>query len=336
MRKALLIITSLLFITSTTFSQSKVNVNSLKEYGGKMFLPNDDKPFTGKVFDLDENTGEKKIEGLFRKGVKNGKWTWWDEEGLKDSSGYYNNGLKNGLWLYWDEKENKSKKGTFRNGLLVGKWYYYQNSISSAIIETKTDSISYSIGIDLGRSLLMKEVDISDQALMAGWRDGYNESDPKLDDETRLAILNSFRKELSERTRVQEKEAAEKNLTDGKAFLAENAKKEGVVTTESGLQYKVLEMGTGAKPSETDKVTVHYRGTLINGEEFDSSYNRGEAISLSLTSVIKGWTEALQLMPVGSKWELFIPSNLAYGDGPRGPGGPNSTLLFEVELLGIE
>ena len=336
MRKTLLIVTSLLFITSTTFSQSKVNVNSLKEYGGKMFLPNDDKPFTGKVFDLDENTGEKKIEGLFRKGVKNGKWTWWDEEGLKDSSGYYNNGLKNGLWLYWDEKENKSKKGTFRNGLLVGIWYYYQNSISSAIIETKTDSISYSIGIDLGRSLLMKEVDISDQALMAGWRDGYNESDPKLDDETRLAILNSFRKELSERTRVQEKEAAEKNLTDGKAFLAENAKKEGVVTTESGLQYKVLEMGTGAKPSETDKVTVHYRGTLINGEEFDSSYNRGEAISLSLTSVIKGWTEALQLMPVGSKWELFIPSNLAYGDGPRGPGGPNSTLLFEVELLGIE
>ena len=129
MKKTLLIILSLLFITSAVFPQSKVNINILVEYGGKMFLPNDDKPFTGKVFDLNENTGEKMIEGFFRKGVKNGKWTWWNKEGLKDSSGIYNNGLKNGNWLYWDEKENKTKRGTFKKGLLLGEWYYYNTTL---------------------------------------------------------------------------------------------------------------------------------------------------------------------------------------------------------------
>ena len=132
------------------------------------------------------------------------------------------------------------------------------------------------------------------------------------------------------------KAEAVENLSKGEAFLAENAQKEGVVLTESGLQYKVVNQGDGPIPTIKDKVTVHYRGTLIDGEEFDSSYKRGQPTSFPVTGVIKGWTEALQLMPVGSKWELFIPSNLAYGNSPRSPGGPNSSLVFEVELIGIE
>lgn len=210
------------------------------------------------------------------------------------------------------------------------------DSDSSAKLETRLDSISYSIGIDIGSGMLKQDLEINDQALMAGWKDGYNEVDPKLDDETRLAILNAFRKELSEKVRVKAKEEAEKNLADGEAYLAENSKKEGVITLDSGLQYKVMKKGFGETPSEKSKVSVHYRGTLLNGDEFDSSYKRGEPTSFPVTGVIKGWTEALLLMPVGSKWELYIPSHLAYGNSPRGPGGPNSTLLFEVELLGIE
>lgn len=203
-------------------------------------------------------------------------------------------------------------------------------------LETKKDSISYSIGVDIGSGMKTQELEISDQALIAGWKDGYTESEPMLDDETRLAVLNAFRKDLSERVRIKAKEAAEKNLTEGQTFLEENAGKEGVITLKSGLQYKVIEKGFGEIPTEKNKVKVHYRGTLLNGEEFDSSYKRNEPTSFPVTGVIKGWTEALLLMPVGSKWELYIPSHLAYGNSPRSPGGPNSTLLFEVELLGIE
>ena len=336
MKKAILIIVSLLFVTSTVFPQSKVNINILVEYGGKMFLPNDDKPFTGKVFDLNENTGEKMIEGFFRKGVKNGKWTWWNKEGLKDSSGIYNNGLKNGNWLYWDEKENKTKRGTFKKGLLLGEWYYYKYNASPAIIVTAMDSVSYSIGVDIGKNMKTQELDINDKAMFAGWSAAFNGEDLQLTDEAMLATLNNFRKVMQEKTQLRGQQQSEENLSAGEAFLAENANKEGVITVASGLQYKVLKKGLGDKPTEKSSVTVHYRGTLLNGEEFDSSYKRGQPYTTPLTNVIPGWTEALQLMPVGSKWELYIPSNLAYGNSPKGPGGPNSTLIFEVELLGIE
>jgi len=141
---------------------------------------------------------------------------------------------------------------------------------------------------------------------------------------------------MQEKTQLRGQQQSEENLSAGEAFLAENANKEGVITVASGLQYKVLKKGLGDKPTEKSSVTVHYRGTLLNGEEFDSSYKRGQPYTTPLTNVIPGWTEALQLMPVGSKWELYIPSNLAYGNSPKGPGGPNSTLIFEVELLGIE
>lgn len=207
---------------------------------------------------------------------------------------------------------------------------------SNVTLDSSVDSISYSIGVDIGKSMKTQELEMNEKALFEGWSKAYNGEDLKLSDQEMLAVLNSFREELQEKSRQKAKAQAEENLTKGNAFLAENAKKEGVVTLESGLQYKIIEQGFGEKPKDTDKVSVHYRGTLINGEEFDSSYKRGAPATFGVTGVIKGWTEALQLMPVGSKWELFVPSNLAYGNGPRGPGGPNSTLIFQVELLGIE
>ena len=203
-------------------------------------------------------------------------------------------------------------------------------------LETAIDSVSYSIGVDIGKNMKTQELDINDKAMFAGWSAAFNGDTLQLTEEDMLATLNNFRKVMQEKVQQRAKAQAEENLAKGNTFLAENAKKEGVVTLESGLQYKVIEEGSGEAPTEKSKVTVHYRGTLLNGEEFDSSYKRGQPYTTPVTNVIKGWTEALQLMPVGSKWELYVPSNLAYGNSPRGPGGPNSALVFEVELIGIE
>ena len=203
-------------------------------------------------------------------------------------------------------------------------------------LETAIDSVSYSIGVDIGKNMKTQELDINDKAMFAGWSAAFNGDTLQLTEEDMLATLNNFRKVMQEKVQQRAKAQAEENLTKGNTFLAENAKKEGVVTLESGLQYKVIEEGSGETPTEKSKVTVHYRGTLLNGKEFDSSYKRGQPYTTPVTNVIKGWTEALQLMPVGSKWELYVPSNLAYGNSPRGPGGPNSALVFEVELIGIE
>jgi len=203
-------------------------------------------------------------------------------------------------------------------------------------LETAIDSVSYSIGVDIGKNMKTQELDINDKAMFAGWSAAFNGDTLQLTEQDMLATLNNFRKVMQEKVQQRAKAQAEENLAKGNTFLAENAKKEGVVTLESGLQYKVIEEGSGETPTEKSKVTVHYRGTLLNGEEFDSSYKRGQPYTTPVTNVIKGWTEALQLMPVGSKWELYVPSNLAYGNSPRGPGGPNSTLVFEMDLLGIE
>ncbi|HIC38436.1 MAG TPA: FKBP-type peptidyl-prolyl cis-trans isomerase [Candidatus Marinimicrobia bacterium] len=203
-------------------------------------------------------------------------------------------------------------------------------------LETAIDSVSYSIGVDIGKNMKTQELDINDKAMFAGWSAAFNGDTLQLTEQDMLATLNNFRKVMQEKVQQRAKAQAEENLDKGNTFLAENAKKEGVVTLESGLQYKVIEEGSGETPTEKSKVTVHYRGTLLNGEEFDSSYKRGQPYTTPVTNVIKGWTEALQLMPVGSKWELYVPSNLAYGNSPRGPGGPNSTLVFEIDLLGIE
>jgi FKBP-type peptidyl-prolyl cis-trans isomerase FklB len=159
----------------------------------------------------------------------------------------------------------------------------------------------------------------------------------QLTEEEAQAVLKEVQIEVQKQQQEKAKEAEDKNKSEGEAFLAANKSKEGVVTLPDGLQYKILTAGTGPKPAPTDSVVCNYRGTLINGTEFDSSYKRGQPANFGVSQVIKGWTEALQLMPVGSKWQLFIPSNLAYG--PRGAGaeiGPGATLIFEVELLSIQ
>jgi FKBP-type peptidyl-prolyl cis-trans isomerase len=157
------------------------------------------------------------------------------------------------------------------------------------------------------------------------------------EDEARAALMQ-LQKEMQEKQQAKAAAEGDANKKEGEAFLAANKGKEGVVTLPSGLQYKILTPGTGPKPTATDSVVCNYKGTLINGTEFDSSYKRGEPATFPVTGVIKGWTEALQLMPVGSKWQLFIPSDLAYGarGTPGGPIGPNATLIFEVELMSIK
>lgn len=206
-------------------------------------------------------------------------------------------------------------------------------------IRNDMDRAAYSIGYDIGTNLKDQEItDLNLDILLKGMKDAQSGTASVLTDEEMMMALNTFQQEMMRRQEERYERQYSENKNAGESFLAENAGKEGVQTTDSGLQYRVIEEGSGRRPSATDRVTVHYRGTLIDGTEFDSSYNRGEPATFGLNQVIPGWTEGLQLMTVGSKYELFIPSNLAYGDRgtPGGPIGPNSTLIFEVELLGIE
>lgn len=197
---------------------------------------------------------------------------------------------------------------------------------------TSMDTLSYALGIVFGENIKSGGFENVDANVFAQTVDKVLKGEPLLfsKEQASEVINTAYRKNIERK--------AQKNLEKGKAFLDENAKKEGVITLASGLQYKVLTEGTGAKPTLSDKVKVHYHGTLIDGTVFDSSVERGEPISFGVTQVIKGWTEALLLMPIGSKWMLYIPADLAYGANPR-PGGviePNDALIFEVELLGIE
>ena len=189
----------------------------------------------------------------------------------------------------------------------------------------------------MGTNLHRQSVDVDPAILMQGLKDGMAGNKPLLTDEEARAVLMQLQEEMRKKQAAQAQQAGQTNKTEGEAFLAANQTKEGVVTLPSGLQYKILKQGTGPKPSASDSVVCNYRGTLINGTEFDSSYKRGEPATFPVGQVIKGWTEALQLMPVGSKWQLFIPSGLAYGEHGAGADiGPNSTLIFEVELLSIQ
>jgi FKBP-type peptidyl-prolyl cis-trans isomerase FklB len=195
------------------------------------------------------------------------------------------------------------------------------------------DKVSYSIGLDLGFNFKKQNLELNTDALLAGVKDALSGKQPLLSESEVKETMTALTKQLEEK----QKAAAEQNVKDGEKFLAENKTKEGVKTTASGLQYKVIKEGTGPKPKATDSVVAHYRGTLINGTEFDSSYKRGQPATFPLSGVIKGWTEGLQLMKVGSKYQLFVPSSLAYGDRAMGPDiAPNSTLIFEVELVGIQ
>src|SRR5216117_1515493 len=199
-------------------------------------------------------------------------------------------------------------------------------------LKDQKDKISYSIGLNIGSNLARQNVEINADALTAGVKDAIA-GKPQLTQDQVKEVMTTFEKDMQ----AKQKAAGEKNAAEGTKFLEENKKKEGVKATASGLQYKVIKEGTGAQPKATDTVTVNYRGTLINGTEFDSSYKRGEPASFPLNGVIKGWTEGLQLMKVGSKYQFFVPPNLAYGDRALGPDiAPNSTLIFDVELLGVK
>jgi FKBP-type peptidyl-prolyl cis-trans isomerase FklB len=203
-------------------------------------------------------------------------------------------------------------------------------------LKTQKDKISYAIGMNIGAGMKKDGLDIDPNVLSQGIKDVLAGSKPLMTDAEAQTVMTEFRTEMMKKKQEEAQRVGDANKQQGQQFLAANKGKEGVVTTASGLQYKVLKEGTGPKPTATDTVTVNYRGTLINGTEFDSSYKRNEPATFGVGQVIKGWTEALQLMPVGSKWQLFIPSDLAYGE--RSPGaeiGPNSTLIFDVELLSI-
>ncbi len=205
------------------------------------------------------------------------------------------------------------------------------------LLKNKKDKLSYAIGMDIGKNLKRQPIEINPEALSQGLRDSLTDEKTLMTDQEYSETMNAFRTEMAQKQTAQIKEAGDRNKKEGEKFLADNIKKEGIKTTASGLQYKVVTEGTGASPKATDTVSVHYKGTLIDGNEFDSSYSRGQPASFPVNGVIKGWTEALQLMKVGSKWQLFIPSDLAYGE--RGAGrniGPNSTLIFDVELLSIK
>src|SRR5213080_4105381 len=191
------------------------------------------------------------------------------------------------------------------------------------------DKVSYAIGMQIGFNLARQKVDINPDVLNAGMKDAIA-GKPQLTPDQVKDVMAQFEKEMEQK----QKQLGEKNKTDGAKFLEDNKKKAGVKTTASGLQYKVEKEGTGSQPKATDMVTVNYRGTLIDGTEFDSSYKRGQPATFPVTGVIKGWTEALQLMKVGSKYQVFVPSNLAYGERSVSPDlSANSTLIFEVELM---
>jgi FKBP-type peptidyl-prolyl cis-trans isomerase FklB len=203
-------------------------------------------------------------------------------------------------------------------------------------LKDQKDKVSYSIGLDIGTTLKRQLIDVNAALLNTGIQDGLSGKKPLLNEEEVKATMATFQKEMMEKQNASRKAGGEKNAAEGKKFLEENKKKEGVKTTASGLQYKVVKEGTGPSPKATDTVKVNYRGTTIDGKEFDSSYKRNEPATFPVNRVIKGWTEALQLMKAGSKYQLVIPSDLAYGE--RGAGsdiGPNSTLLFDVELLEV-
>ena len=203
-------------------------------------------------------------------------------------------------------------------------------------LKTEKDKFSYALGMNLGNSLHRQPVPVDPAILLRGLKDALAGKTLMTDDDARAA-LKAVQTEMQKKMQETMQAAGAANKKEGDAFLATNKTKEGVTTLPSGLQYKILTAGTGPKPTATDSVVCNYRGTLINGKEFDSSYKRGEPATFPVNGVIKGWTEALQLMPVGSKWQLFVPADLAYGD--RGAGadiGPGSTLIFEVELVSIQ
>jgi FKBP-type peptidyl-prolyl cis-trans isomerase FklB len=202
--------------------------------------------------------------------------------------------------------------------------------------ESLNDRASYIIGLNLGRSLKTQEVPVSTDLIIQGLRDGLAAGQVLLSDEEIQATMQDFQKEMLAKQQAKAKAAGEKNTKEGEEYLAKNKARKEVTTTASGLQHEVLKEGTGPSPKPTDQVTVHYKGTLIDGTVFDSSYDRNEPATFAVNQVIPGWVEALQLMKQGGKSRVVIPAGLAYGESGAGPTiGPNSTLIFEIELLNV-
>jgi FKBP-type peptidyl-prolyl cis-trans isomerase FklB len=207
----------------------------------------------------------------------------------------------------------------------------------SSAFKTPVEKRSYALGLDLGRQLQKQSLEVDSAQFTQGFKDALAGNPPLMSDEEVRATIVALQNEMRAKAVQAQKELAEKNKQAGEAFLAENQKKAGVVTLPSGLQYKILQAAAGKKPTAEDTVVCQYRGTLIDGKEFDSSFKRNQPATFQVNRVIKGWSEALQLMPAGSKWQLFIPSGLAYGERGAGPDvPPNSTLIFEVELVSIK
>ena len=208
---------------------------------------------------------------------------------------------------------------------------------SAAELKTEKDKLSYAMGMDLGGQLKKNSVDVDPSVFARGLADALSGGKTLLTEEEAKTVITELQKTMFAKNLAQAKAAGDKNRAEGEAFLAANKSKEGVVTLPSGLQYKIITAGTGPKPTLEQTVVCQYRGTLIDGKEFDSSYKRGQPATFPVKGVIKGWTEALQLMPVGSKWQVFVPSALAYGE--RGAGAdiqPGATLIFEIELVAIK
>lgn len=204
-------------------------------------------------------------------------------------------------------------------------------------LSTPKQKTSYALGMNIGKGLSKEPMDLDPASLVQGLKDALAGGKTLLTEEEMGALLTQLQTDVRQKEAAQQQIEGDKNMKEGADFLAANKTKDGVMVLPSGLQYKVLTAGTGPKPAASDTVICQYRGTFIDGKEFDSSYKRGQPATFPVSGVIKGWTEALQLMPVGSKWQLFVPPDLAYG--PRGAGGvigPNATLVFEVELVSIK
>ncbi|MBW1939827.1 MAG: FKBP-type peptidyl-prolyl cis-trans isomerase [Deltaproteobacteria bacterium] len=220
--------------------------------------------------------------------------------------------------------------------LLVCTCAAHAKDDTAGVLKSNKDKVSYVIGTDISKSLIHIKDEINFDILIKGITDQFHEKKLLVPQKEAQTVMTEFSMKMKKKKAEQNRLAGEKNMEEGKNFLKKNKKEKDVVTTESGLQYLVLKQGKGPKPTKTDKVQVHYKGTTIDGTEFDSSYKRGKPASFPVTGVIKGWTEALLLMNVGSKYKLFIPSELAYGQRGAGPQiGPNAVLIFEVELLDI-
>jgi FKBP-type peptidyl-prolyl cis-trans isomerase FklB len=212
---------------------------------------------------------------------------------------------------------------------------HHTTATKPLVLTTEKDKQSYAIGLNVGQSLHRDGIVVDPKILARGLQDAMAGGKVLLTDDQIKTVMTDLKNQVRQEQEAKRQAALETNKKDGAAFLAANATKPGVVTLPSGLQYKILVAGTGPKPTADDRVVCNYRGMLLDNTEFDSSYKRGQPATFPVTGVIKGWTEALQLMPAGSKWQLFIPADLAYGERGQATIEPNATLVFEVELLSI-